>query len=155
MKTNSEPGMKRDSVVIHTDGGCSPNPGPGGWGAVLRWKDRERRLRGGEPETTNNRMELTAAIRALEALKDDSPAVVNTDSQYLQLGITKWMANWKRKNWRGSNRKPVLNADLWRRLDDLCAKRDVEWRWVRGHSGDAGNELAHELAQQGREEAAE
>lgn len=155
MNKKSEPAMKKDAVVIHTDGGCSPNPGPGGWGAVLRWKDRERRLRGGEPETTNNRMELTAAIRALEALKGDAPAIVNTDSQYLQLGITKWMANWKRKNWRGANRKPVLNADLWRRLDDLCAGREVEWRWVRGHAGDAGNELAHELAQRGREEAAE
>ena len=144
-----------ERVVIHTDGGCSPNPGPGGWGAVLRWKDRERQLRGGEADTTNNRMELTAAIRALEALKEGAAAVIRTDSQYLKLGMTQWMPNWKKRNWRGSNRKPVLNADLWRRLDALRAGRDVEWQWVRGHSGDEGNELAHELAQRGREEARE
>ena len=144
-----------ERVVIYTDGGCSPNPGPGGWGAALRWKGRERQLCGGEPDTTNNRMELTAAIRALEELKEGAAAVVHTDSQYLQLGITQWMPNWKKRNWRGSNRKPVLNADLWRRLDALCAARDVEWLWVRGHCGDEGNELAHELAQRGREEARE
>ncbi len=137
-------------VEIYTDGGCSPNPGPGGWAAILRYGDAERELCGAEPDTTNNRMELRAAIEALEALKRPSTVQLFTDSQYLQKGITEWMAGWKRKNWR-RREGPVKNADLWRKLDALTNVHDIEWRWVRGHSGHVLNERCDALVGQARE----
>jgi len=134
-----------EQVVIYTDGGCDPNPGVGGWAAVLIYGDRMREISGGEPETTNNRMELTAAIRALEALKRPCAVVVHTDSQYVKNGITSWLPNWKRKNWRRKG-GALKNVDLWQRLDALTQTHDVEWRWVRGHSGDYLNERCDQLA---------
>ena len=133
-------------VEIYTDGACRGNPGPGGWGAILKYKDREKRLSGAEADTTNNRMELMAAIRALEALKRPCKVRLVTDSQYLRNGITQWLENWKRNNWRTSNRTPVKNADLWGRLDDAVSRHDVQWLWVKGHSGHAENERADALA---------
>ena len=142
-----------DVVVIHTDGGCTPNPGPGGWGAVLRHREHVRELCGGEPEdTTNNRMELTAAIRALEALKRPAAVHLHTDSQYLQKGISEWIRNWKRNGWRTADRQPVKNADLWQRLDELAARHQIKWCWVKGHAGHAGNERADALANRGMDE---
>ena len=138
-----------DRITIHTDGACSGNPGPGGWGAILAFRGQEKELSGGAPDTTNNRMELTAAIEALSALKRPSSADIHTDSQYLRQGITQWIRNWKRNGWRTADRKPVKNADLWQRLDDLIAIHDVRWHWVRGHSGHDLNERADELARQG------
>jgi len=142
-----------DEVVIYTDGACSGNPGPGGWGAILTFGAHEKELCGGVPMTTNNRMELTAAIRALEALKRPSPVTVHTDSQYVMQGITEWLAGWKRNGWRTSARKAVKNEDLWRELDHLCQIHDVGWRWVRGHDGHSMNERADALARRGIEEA--
>lgn len=139
-------------VEIYTDGACRGNPGAGGWGALLRHQGRERELFGGEPETTNNRMELTAAIRALEALKRHCKVSLYTDSQYVRMGITTWLADWKRRNWRTSDRKPVKNQDLWQRLDALAAQHDVEWHWVRGHTGHPENERADALANRGIDE---
>jgi ribonuclease HI len=139
-------------VEIYTDGACRGNPGMGGWGALLRHQGRERELYGGEPETTNNRMELTAAIRALEALKRHCKVSLYTDSQYVRMGITTWLADWKRRNWRTSNRKPVKNQDLWQRLDQLAAQHDVDWHWVRGHTGHPENERADALANRGIDE---
>ncbi|MFP4648892.1 MAG: ribonuclease HI [Halorhodospira sp.] len=139
-------------VEAFTDGACRGNPGPGGWGALLRYGEHERELYGGEPETTNNRMELTAAIRALEALNRPCRVVVTTDSEYLRRGITEWMAAWKRRGWRTAARKPVLNQDLWRRLDELVREHEVEWRWVRGHTGHEDNERADALANRGIDE---
>ena len=136
-------------VVIWTDGACSGNPGPGGWGAILRYGASEKDLCGGEPLTTNNRMELTAAISALEALKRPSVVELHTDSQYLRDGVMAWMANWKRNGWRTRDRKPVKNEDLWRRLDEATERHEIDWRWVRGHAGDAMNERADELARRG------
>ncbi len=137
-------------VEIYTDGACSGNPGPGGWGAVLRYGSHERELHGGEaPETTNNRMELTAAIEALDALTRPSTVVLHTDSTYVRGGITSWLAGWKRNGWRTADKKPVKNADLWQRLDTAAARHDVEWRWVKGHAGDPGNERADQLANVG------
>jgi ribonuclease HI len=136
-------------VKIHTDGACSGNPGPGGWGAILAWNDHERELKGGEPHTTNNRMELTAAIAALEALKRPCMVDLFTDSQYLRGGITTWIATWKRNGWRTAERKPVKNVDLWQRLDGLLAQHEVRWHWVKGHSGHDLNERADRLARQG------
>ena len=133
-------------VVIHTDGACSGNPGPGGWGVLLTWGSHERELSGGEPSTTNNRMELIAAIRALEALKKPCRVRLVTDSQYVMKGITEWLPAWKKRGWITAGRKPVKNADLWRRLDELCAQHEVQWEWTRGHSGDPGNERADGLA---------
>lgn len=133
------------TVEIYTDGGCRPNPGLGGWAAVLLYKNTRRELSGAEVNTTNNRMELTAAVRALEALKRPCHVILHTDSEYLKKGITEWMPTWKRKGWRGSD-GPVKNADLWRQLDDLTAKHTVEWRWVRGHAGNELNERCDELA---------
>ena len=133
-------------VEIFTDGACRGNPGPGGWGAVLRYDGHERELYGAEPHTTNNRMELMAAIRALETLKRPCKVRLTTDSQYLKKGITEWMDNWKRRNWKTAARKPVKNADLWRRLDEAVARHDIDWHWVRGHSGHAENERADALA---------
>jgi ribonuclease HI len=136
-------------VRIYTDGACKGNPGPGGWGALLRWGAHERELFGGEPETTNNRMELTAVIRALEALKRRSRIEVYTDSEYVKNGITEWLPNWKRRGWKTADRKPVKNVDLWQALDALAARHDVHWHWVRGHAGHAENERADALANRG------
>ena len=136
-------------VEIWTDGACAGNPGPGGWGAVLRYGRHEKELKGGEALTTNNRMELTAAIQALESLKRPCAISLHTDSQYLRSGITGWLAGWKRNGWRTIDRKPVKNEDLWRRLDAAAAQHAIEWRWVRGHAGHELNERADRLAREG------
>ncbi len=141
-----------DTVDIYTDGACSGNPGPGGWGVLLRWRDSERELFGGEPDTTNNRMELMAAIQALETLKQPVRARLHTDSTYVKDGITKWIHNWKKKGWKTASRKPVKNVDLWQRLEQAVSRHDVEWRWIRGHTGHVENERADALARQGVEE---
>jgi ribonuclease HI len=133
-------------VEIWTDGGCRPNPGPGGWAAILKFKDTVRELSGAEAETTNNRMELTAAAEALEALKRPCLVILHTDSEYLKNGITRWHAGWVRKNWRNAAGDPVKNMDLWRRILEAAKAHTIEWRWVRGHSGDVMNERADELA---------
>ncbi len=133
-------------VEAWTDGACRGNPGPGGWGVLLRYNGHEKELYGAEPDTTNNRMELMAAITALEALKRPSRVRLTTDSQYVRNGITQWMARWKRNGWRTADRKPVKNADLWRRLDQAAARHQVEWHWVRGHTGHPENERADALA---------
>ena len=135
-----------DIVEIHTDGACKGNPGPGGWGAVLRRGGKKRELHGGEPHTTNNRMELMAVIRALEALKPGSRVRLHTDSQYVQLGISGWIAKWKKNGWRTADKKPVKNEDLWKALDEAAKRHEVEWRWVRGHDGHVENERADALA---------
>ena len=135
-------------VVIHTDGACSGNPGPGGWGAILEWGDHCREIKGGEPHTTNNRMELMAAISALEALKRPCDVDIHTDSQYLRQGITSWIHGWKRNGWRTGDKKPVKNVDLWLRLDAAIARHTVHWHWVRGHAGHDLNERADELARE-------
>jgi ribonuclease HI len=137
------------SVVIYTDGACKGNPGPGGWGAWLRSGTHERELFGGEAETTNNRMELTAVIEALRALKRPCEVALYTDSQYVRQGISDWIQSWKRNGWRTSAKKPVANADLWRALDDESARHTIQWQWVKGHSGDVGNERADALANAG------
>jgi ribonuclease HI len=137
-----------DRVVIHTDGACSGNPGPGGWGAILEWGGRRREIKGGEAHTTNNRMELMAAISALEALKRPCDVDLHTDSQYLRQGITSWIHGWKRNGWKTADRKPVKNADLWQRLDAAVARHTIRWHWVRGHSGHDLNERADELARE-------
>jgi ribonuclease HI len=136
-------------VTIHTDGACSGNPGPGGWGALLRHDGREKALSGGAPLTTNNRMELTAAIEALRALKKPCDVEIHTDSQYLRRGITEWIRAWKANGWRTSDRKPVKNVDLWQQLDDAMRSHRITWHWVRGHAGDPDNERADELARAG------
>jgi ribonuclease HI len=141
--------MPTGLVEIHTDGACRGNPGPGGWGAVLRTGEHERELWGGEPETTNNRMELTAAIEALTALKRPCQVRLYTDSEYVKNGITQWLAGWRARGWRTAARKPVKNQDLWQRLDEAAAGHQVEWRWVKGHAGDPGNERADRLANRG------
>jgi ribonuclease HI len=135
-----------DAIDLFTDGACLGNPGAGGWGAVLRWRDHEKELSGGEPMTTNNRMEMTAAIEALAALKRPSEVRLHTDSMYLRDGITRWIANWKRNGWRTADKKPVKNADLWQRLEQALAPHRVEWHWVRGHAGHLENERADALA---------
>ncbi len=134
------------TVEIYTDGACRHNPGPGGWGAILRWNGHERELSGGENPTTNNRMEMMAAIQALESLKRPCKVILVTDSQYVRKGITEWLANWKRNNWKTAAKKPVKNADLWRRLDEAVGQHEIQWKWVRGHSGHPENERADELA---------
>ncbi len=136
-------------VLIWTDGACSGNPGPGGWGAILKYGDRERALKGGEPLTTNNRMELTAAIEALESLTRPCAVSLHTDSQYLRGGIKGWMEGWKRNGWKTADRKPVKNEDLWRRLDEAAKRHVIDWMWVKGHAGDEQNERADELAREG------
>ncbi|MFI6759983.1 ribonuclease HI [Micromonospora sp. NPDC050417] len=137
-------------VTIYTDGACSGNPGPGGWGAVLRYGEHERELYGGEPTpTTNNRMELMAAIQALESLTRPVVVRLHTDSTYVRSGITSWMANWKRNGWQTSAKQPVKNADLWQRLEQAVKAHQVEWLWVKGHNGDPGNERADALANRG------
>lgn len=141
-----------ERVDIFTDGACRGNPGPGGWGAVMRFRGKEKQLFGGEPETTNNRMELKAVIMALEELTRPATVRVTTDSQYVKKGITEWIHNWKRNGWRTAARKPVKNSDLWCELDELVARHDVSWAWVKGHSGHPENELADTLANKGIDE---
>ncbi|KHF26013.1 ribonuclease HI [Solemya velum gill symbiont] len=142
--------MKTD-VEIFTDGACKGNPGPGGWGALLRYGSEEKELYGGEAETTNNRMELTAVIRALEVLKRKVSVAVTTDSVYVRDGITKWIHNWKRNGWKTAQKKAVKNADLWKELDELAQQHEIEWHWVKGHAGHPENERADELANMGIE----
>ncbi|MEP7030857.1 MAG: ribonuclease HI [Pseudolabrys sp.] len=138
-----------DRVTVHTDGACSGNPGPGGWGAILSFGDTVKELNGGEAHTTNNRMELMAAIAALEALKRPCTVDLHTDSQYLRNGIMSWINNWKRNGWRTADKSPVKNVDLWKRLDAALAQHDVRWHWVKGHAGHSLNERADELARNG------
>ena len=138
-----------NEVTIFTDGACSGNPGPGGWGALLQFGEHERELKGGERNTTNNRMELTAAIAALETLKRTCKVHLHTDSTYLRDGMTIWIHNWKRNGWRTTAKKPVKNVDLWQRLDEAIQSHDIEWHWIKGHAGDPGNEAADALARQG------
>ena len=139
----------RPKVVIHTDGACSGNPGPGGWGAILESGPHRKELKGGEAQTTNNRMELTAAIEALEALKKPSDVELYTDSNYLRGGITGWIKGWKRNGWRTADKKPVKNVELWQRLEQAEAPHRVDWHWVKGHAGHGENERADELAREG------
>ncbi len=138
-----------DTIQIYTDGACKGNPGPGGWGALLKWNGHERELFGGEPSTTNNRMELLAVIEALRAVKRPVPVVVHTDSQYVHRGVTEWLQSWKARGWKTADRKPVKNEDLWRTLDALVPLHQVTWRWVRGHAGHPENERADALANRG------
>jgi ribonuclease HI len=145
--------MHKDTIAIYTDGACKGNPGPGGWGAWLSVRGHEKELWGGEQLTTNNRMELTAVIEALAALKRHSDVVIHTDSQYVRQGITTWIHNWKKRGWKTADNKPVKNIDLWQRLDALAATHQVHWRWVKGHSGDPGNERADALANRGVEQS--
>lgn len=141
--------MNAETIQIYTDGACKGNPGAGGWGALLVAGEHRRELCGGEAQTTNNRMEMTAVIRALEALKRPSKVAVHTDSQYVQKGVSEWMAGWKKRNWRTSDGKPVKNQDLWLQLDALSRLHEIQWNWVRGHAGHPENERADALANQG------
>ena len=141
--------MKKDVVVIHSDGACSGNPGPGGWGAILDYNGRRKELSGGEAETTNNRMELAGAIAALESLKRRCKVEMHVDSAYVKDGITKWIHGWKRNGWKTADRKPVKNVELWQRLDEAIKAHDISWHWVKGHAGHAKNERADELAREG------
>ncbi|HHF7365253.1 TPA: ribonuclease HI [Legionella bozemanae] len=143
------------SIEIYTDGACKGNPGPGGWGVLLRYKGQEKTLHGGEAHTTNNRMELMAAIKGLEALKRPCDVDLYTDSQYLRQGMTDWLANWKLNGWRNSKKEPVKNADLWKLLDELASRHKINWHWVKGHSGHAENDLVDALANQAIEELSE
>ena len=136
-------------VLIYTDGACRGNPGPGGWGAWLRFGDQQKELWGGEPETTNNRMELLATIESLKALTRSCDVEIYTDSQYVRKGITEWMINWKKRGWKTAAKKPVKNQDLWQALDEQVQRHSVNWHWVKGHSGDEGNEKADSLANRG------
>lgn len=138
-----------ETIEIFTDGACSGNPGPGGWGVLMRWRDHEKELFGGEAQTTNNRMELMAAIQGIEAVTRPARLRLVTDSTYVKDGITKWIHGWKRNGWKTAAKKPVKNEDLWRRLDAALATHDVVWQWVKGHAGHAGNERADELARRG------
>ena len=142
------PPVVENEVEIHTDGACLGNPGPGGWGALLCCRGREKEIAGGEALTTNNRMELMAAIMALESLREGCAVVLHTDSQYVRQGITLWMPNWLRRNWRTAGGDPVKNQDLWERLHAACARHRIDWRWVKGHSGNPGNERADQLARE-------
>ncbi|WP_315835594.1 ribonuclease HI [Bradyrhizobium prioriisuperbiae] len=139
----------RPHVQIYTDGACSGNPGPGGWGVILRFGELEKELKGGERDTTNNRMELMAAISGLEALKKPAVVDLTTDSQYVRQGITSWIFNWKKNGWRTSDKKPVKNVDLWQRLDGALRQHEVRWHWVKGHAGHAENERVDQLAREG------
>jgi ribonuclease HI len=150
MPTDSDASLTTEAVEIWTDGGCKPNPGPGGWGAVLRFRGVEKELTGAEKVTTNNRMELTAAAAALETLTRPCRVVLHTDSEYVRNGVTRWSAGWVRKNWRNAAGDPVANMDLWRRLLDAAKPHQVEWKWVRGHSGDVMNERVDVLATKAR-----
>ena len=139
-------------VEMYTDGACRGNPGPGGWGVLLRFNGVEKTLHGGETLSTNNRMELTAVIKGLEALTKPCDVVITTDSKYVLKGVTEWMENWKRRNWRTASKKPVLNVELWKELDELVAKHSIQWSWVKGHSGHEENEIADQLANRGIDE---
>jgi len=150
LKLMAEPGI----VDIFTDGACSGNPGPGGWGVVMRWNGEEKEIYGGEADTTNNRMELMAAIRGLESLKREMKVRVHTDSTYVKDGITKWIHGWKNNGWKTAAKKPVKNQDLWQMLDKAISEHKVEWHWVKGHAGHPENERADELARRGAEESA-
>ena len=141
--------MPASDGSIFTDGACSGNPGPGGWGAILRFGDIEKELKGGENPTTNNRMELMAAISALEALKKPTAVDLTTDSQYVRQGITSWIHNWKKNGWRTASKEPVKNVDLWQRLDEALKQHEVRWHWIKGHAGHAENERADQLARDG------
>lgn len=141
--------MSDNIVTIYTDGACRGNPGPGGWGAVIRYKSKEKQIFGGDANTTNNRMELLAAIEALNSLTRACEVKLYTDSQYLRKGILEWLANWKAKGWKTASRKPVKNQDLWQQLDEACQRHSIHWQWVKGHAGDPGNELADQLANRG------
>lgn len=141
-----------NTVEIYTDGACRGNPGIGGWGALLKCNGREKTLYGGAEETTNNRMELMGAIEALNALQKPSAVILWTDSKYVKDGISSWIVNWKKRGWRTAANKPVKNADLWLRLDELSTRHDVQWRWVKGHAGNEGNEIADQLANRGIDE---
>jgi len=145
--------LKRDAGTCHiyTDGACKGNPGPGGWGAILEYDGREREIYGGEPATTNNRMELTAVIEALSSLTRPCKVILHTDSQYVQKGITEWIRGWKARGWRTASKEPVKNVDLWKKLDAAVGEHEIEWVWVRGHSGHDGNERADKLANKGVE----
>ena len=147
----------RKQIEVHTDGACLGNPGPGGWGALLRWREVERELSGGEPDTTNNRMELMAAIAALEALREPCDVILTTDSQYVRQGIMDWLSNWIRRGWKTAGGDPVKNRDLWERLQAASAPHTIDWRWVKGHSGHPENErvdvLARTVAEQIRDKA--
>ncbi len=145
---------KNSPVTLYTDGACKGNPGPGGWGALLRYGDVEKELWGGEKDTTNNRMELQAVIEGLSALTRPTAIVIVTDSQYVKNGMTQWIHNWKRNGWKTAAKKPVKNDDLWKKLDDLVNQHDVSWQWVKGHSGHPENERADELANRGIEDLA-
>lgn len=142
----AEPAPEQDGVILFTDGACSGNPGPGGWGALLRYRDQEKELSGGEPETTNNRMELLAVIHGLEALKRPVRVRIVTDSQYVMKGMTEWLVGWKQRGWRTAGRQPVKNIDLWQRLEAALTPHEIEWEWVRGHSGHPDNERVDQLA---------
>ena len=145
------PDQARKELIIYTDGACSGNPGPGGWGVLMQYDGREKELYGGEDDTTNNRMELMAAIKALEAIKPGfkGRTILWTDSTYVMKGITEWIHGWKKRGWKKSDKSPVLNSDLWKILDELNAQRSVDWKWVKGHAGEEGNERADALARKG------
>nr|WP_197492461.1 ribonuclease HI [Methylomonas methanica] len=144
--------MTMTDVIVYTDGACKGNPGPGGWGVRLEYRDKEKELCGGELETTNNRMELVAAIQALDTLTKPCSVKLHTDSKYVLQGITEWMTNWKKRAWKTAANKPVKNEDLWRRLDAAIQRHNIDWIWVKGHAGDAGNERADQLANLGIEQ---
>jgi ribonuclease HI len=145
-------GFKRSPVEVFTDGACRGNPGPGGWGVLLRYHNQEKPLYGAEPHTTNNRMELTAAIQGLLALKQNCHVIITTDSEYVRKGICEWIHNWQKRNWLTSDKKPVKNADLWQQLLQATASHEIEWHWVKGHSGHRENEIADQLANQAIDE---
>jgi ribonuclease HI len=144
--------LTKDQIELFTDGACKGNPGPGGWGVLMRFKGQEKRLFGGEPLTTNNRMELMAAIKGLEALTRPCQVDLTTDSQYVRKGITEWIINWRKNNWRTAAKKPVKNSDLWQMLDKAVAAHEVQWHWVKGHSGHVENEIADDLANLGAQQ---
>lgn len=144
--------QEKQTVYLYCDGACRGNPGPGGWGVLLRYNDHERRLHGGEKNTTNNRMELTAAIEGLKVLSRSCQIIVTTDSEYLRRGITEWLPDWKKRGWKTSNKKPVKNVDLWQKLETEVERHHIRWHWVKGHSGHSENEIADELANIGIDE---
>lgn len=144
--------MTRKNVELYSDGACRGNPGPGGWGVLLNYQKKSRQLYGGEQQTTNNRMELTAVIEGLSALKEPCLVDIYTDSKYVMQGMTEWLQGWKKKNWKTASGKPVKNVELWQSLDQACQKHQLRWHWVKGHSGNAGNELADALANRGIDE---
>ena len=140
------------TVIIYTDGACRGNPGPGGWGVLIKYKEHSKEMYGGDASTTNNKMELTAAIEALKEIKEPCEIILYTDSKYVLKGIEDWIHNWKKRGWKGSNKKPVKNIELWKKLDELRDKHTIKWNWVKGHSGDPGNETADMLANRGIDE---